>query len=67
MNYQHVPIVDLPTCQMDSEALSTLNYVFCGNIVFTSFAELLTYFMAGLPEPKKVTAFLDEVGEVGWA
>ena len=66
MHYQHVPIVDLPAYQMDRESIDTLSYLFCGNIAFNSFAHLLTYFMAGLPEPEQVTEFWDEVGDLGW-
>ena len=66
MNYQHVPIVDLPAYQMDGESVSTLSYLFCSNVAFNSFAELLTYFMVGLPEKEQVREFWDEVGELGW-
>lgn len=67
MNYQHVPIIDLPAYQMDKESIDTLSYIFTdGNIEVNSFVELLTYFMAGLPDNKQVSEFWDEVGEWGY-
>ena len=67
MMNQHVPIADLDACQMDRDALDTLSCLFCGNIAFTSFADLLTYFMAGLPEQQEIMEFWKEVDDLGWA
>lgn len=52
---------------MDAESLNTLSYIFCGNIAFNSFVDLLTYFMAELPEQEQVREFWEEVEDLGWA
>ncbi|WP_020605373.1 hypothetical protein [Spirosoma spitsbergense] len=64
---QHVPIVDLEACQMDSESLSTLSHIFCQGEQFGSFSGLYTWFMAGLPDSDKIREFWDEVEDLGWA
>ncbi len=43
MNNPHVPIANLPAYSMDKESNNTLSYIFCDNIAFNSFVELLLY------------------------
>ena len=63
----HVPIVDLPAYGMDKESIDTLSYIFCGNIAFNSFADLLLYFTVGMPDSEQIREFWDEVEDLGWA
>jgi hypothetical protein len=64
---QHVPLVDLPACQMDAESVSTLSHIFCQGERFDSFTGLYCAFMAGLPDSDKIGEFWDEVEDLGWA
>lgn len=65
MIIEHIPIVELPACQMDREGLDTLSYIFCENKPFERFTELYAWFMAGLPEPGRVREFWEEVEDLG--
>ncbi len=67
MTLEHLPILDLPACQMDSDALDTLSYIFCENKPFTRFVELYTWFMAELPSENRVKEFWEEVEDLGWS
>ena len=64
---QHVPAVDLEAYGMDKDSIDTLSYIFCDNIAFNSFADLLLYFTVGMPDSEQIREFWDEVEDLGWA
>lgn len=57
---------DLPVSQMDRNALDTLSYIFCSNVVFTDFNALWLYFTATRPTPGRIGEFWDEVEDLGY-
>lgn len=60
INHQ-LPIVETEACQMDSESVSTLSYIFCQGEHFDIFMELYAWFMAELPDLDRIRDFRDEV------
>lgn len=62
MTLEHIPILDLPACQINSDALDTLSYNFCEGKPFARFVDFYTWFLAGLPEPERIREFWEEVG-----